>query len=713
MAAAPLAANVVPFPGAQPGPAVREKPYEPPRSITKLKKQFTAASAAKTEENREAAEAERYFHGVQWTSEQLKALKERNQPPVTFNRIKRKINTICGIIEKLRQDPKAYARNPQRQAEDGAEVATKTLRYALGWDWTDKSVNVARRCAVRGISGAELVLVPGDQGDPDLEWDTVDQRDFFYDPASVKPDFSDARYLGTTRWIDLDEAIDQFPDYEDELRDYVERNPVSDIERGDERHEMRWCDSERKRIRLVEHWYMVGTKWHYCLYCSETVLESGPTYLKDEKGKDCHKYEMLSFEVDQDGDRYGAFRDLKSPQDEVNQRRSKSLHQLNSRKIIADEGAVDDVEAARREFARADGWVVKNPGKEIIPEDAQAKSVVDGNMQLLAEAKAEIDTYGPNPGLVGTEIPADSGRAIALLQAAGIAELGSYMTSYRTWKTRLYRKTWNAQQQHWTAPRWIRVTDDENLGAFIQVNGWEKDPATGQVKILNQLAALDVDIILDEGQDTVTSTQDTFETVTLLAKSGAPVPPEMIIELSPLPSSTKQRIMQQIAASQQQNPLQQQAMQLQLQMLQAQIAQLMSQVQLNQAKAQQAGADAQATMIEAQTPDPAPQVDTAADMAKAGLDQAKADEIRHKIAVGTHVPETMPPPPPPPPVEPGLFEVNVARARREHAQAGAAEASQLKTLLEARTIDEAPPGMLTKPPARPTSVPQTGRSPAR
>ena len=35
---------------------------------------------------------------------------------------------------------------------------------------------------------------------------------------------------------------------------------------------------------------------------------------------------MLSYEVDQDGDRYGAFRDLKSPQDEINQRRSKALH---------------------------------------------------------------------------------------------------------------------------------------------------------------------------------------------------------------------------------------------------------------------------------------------------------------------------------------------------------------------------------------------------
>ena len=156
--------------------------------------------------------------------------------------------------------------------------------------------------------------------------------------------------------------------------------------------------------------------------------------LIDEKRQSVSKYEMFSAEVDQDGDRYGFYRDLKGPQDEVNHRRSKALHQLNSRRIIADAGAVDDVEVARREYARADGWVIKNPGREMITEDTQANAVVEGNLKMLQEAKAEIDTYGPNPGLIGTDIPAESGRAIQLLQAAGIAELGTYILAYRHWK---------------------------------------------------------------------------------------------------------------------------------------------------------------------------------------------------------------------------------------------------------------------------------------
>ena len=252
---------------------------------------------------------------------------------------------------------------------------------------------------------------------------------------------------------------------------------------------------------------------------------------------------------------------------------------------------------------------------------------------------------------------------------------------------------------------------------------------TGQVSILNQLSALDVDIVLDEGSDTVTSMADTFDTLVALGKGGAQVPPEMFIELSPLPSSTKQRIMQQIAVAQQPKPMDQMAMQLQLGLLQAQIGDLQSKAVLNQAKAQGEGIKAQAEMIDAQRGPPT-QVDTPADLAKANLDVAKADEIKHKISVGAHLPQVEQPKPPPPP-EPGLFELNAAKARREDAQAESAllqgwsshdatradidlkGAQTLKTMQEAETIAQAPPGMLSKPPPRPSPVGGGGRGGAK
>ena len=168
--------------------------------------------------------------------------------------------------------------------------------------------------------------------------------------------------------------------------------------------------------------------------------------------------------------------------------------------------------------------------------------------------------------------------------------------------------------------------------------------------------------------------------------------------MSPLPSKTKQQIVGQMKQATE-GPMQQSAIQLKLQEVMAKIEEIKSQTALNYAKATEAG------MPEAAGP--GAQVDTPADLAKADLDTAKATEIRHKIEVGAHVPQSKEPPPPPPEV-PGLFDLNMAKAGEAHAradtarsQAGLHEAARLKTMLEARTIDEAPEGQLVRPPPRP------------
>jgi hypothetical protein len=652
-------ANVIQFPAQV--ATTSSQPFEG-KELSELRRQFQNAVSTKVNENTESAEAERYFNAVQWTNEELKVLKDRNQPAVTFNRFKRKINTVVGILEKVRQDPKAYPRNPNQPSEDGAELATNTLRYALGWDWLDKSSQSARKAAIRGISGVELVLTEGDQGDPEIELDEVDQRDFFYDPRSGKHDFSDARFMGTSRWVDVDEAQSMWPDYADHINDYVERGYASDWERGDDRNKLAWLNKPERQVRIVDHWYMRGRDWFYAIYCGEVMLEEGPSPHRDHKGRSQSKYIMWSCEVDQDNDRYGFFRDLKGPQDEINHRRSKALHALNSRQVVAEEGAVDDVEKSRKELARSDGWVVVHGERRFEMLDQAKQQIVQGNLDMLAEAKAEIDTYGPNPGLIGTEVDASSGRAIQLLQSAGIAELGTFMLAFKHWKLRVYRAVWSAVQQFWTAERWIRVNDDEQMAQFVQVNGWQIDSRTGMPAAINQLAALDVDIILDEGPDTLNSMADTFDTLMMMGKQGAGIPPAIIIELSNLPGSVKKRVMALLEQQNQPNPMEQPAMQLRLAQEEAKLEEIRASAALKTAQTQK-------TMAEAANPDTGQQVDTQADLAKARKDIAQAMEIEQRVAA-----------PPQDTPEPGLFAVNQARAMKD-SQAARREAIRADNLV--------------------------------
>src|SRR4029434_1869121 len=240
------------------------------------------------------------------------------------------------------------------------------------------------------------------------------------------------------------------------------------------------------------------------------------------------KYLMFSATVDHDGDRYGFPRNLQSAQDEINQRRSKALHELNNRRIRATKAAIADnnVEALRREAAKADGILLSHTSIDEIQFDDQAKQqAIMGHLEFLREAKSENDNFGPTPPVRGAAaIGARSGRAIQLLQQAGIAELGPFMTNLRSWKLRLYTALFNAAQQYWTQERWITVTDKQGQQQFVGINVQQTDQM-GMPQTINPIGELDVDIILDEGPDSVTIMQDTYDAISQALPAIAPMLP--------------------------------------------------------------------------------------------------------------------------------------------------------------------------------------------
>lgn len=541
----------------------------------KLKRDYLDYLSNKSEEIKEQQDARRYYHGSQYTAAQIKTLNRRKQPVVTFNRIGRKINAVVGLLEKQRQDPRGFPRTPEH--EEGAEIATSVLRYVLDQqDWAAKSPICGMDGAVDGLAGIEIILEQGDKGDIEVGFETIDPGSFFYDPRSLKADFSDARYMGIGKWADLDAAIEMYPDQEEALRSSTESG--SDLTSNPDSDNKWFSGSENaRRVRIIDHWYIKGGVWHYCIYTGSVLLEEGESYLIDEKGKTFCKYIVYSANVDQDGDRYGFVRNMKSSQDEINARRSKALHIGNTRRLIIKDGQGLDVEKIRTEAARPDGVIVVPPTSDMpVFDDAHAGQELNAQLGFLQDAKTEIENYGFNPALMGTGVSDMSGRAIALQQQAGIAELGPYLLAYKGWKLRVYRAIWNTVQRHWTTERWIRVTDDEDLAKFMSINQPANDeygmpiidPATGQQALVNQLGALDVDIIIDEGPDTVNMQADAYDTLSIMAQKGGQVPPEVLIELSPLTGSVKKKVLGMIEQARQQAsqppPEQQAAVQIEL-----------------------------------------------------------------------------------------------------------------------------------------------------
>jgi hypothetical protein len=586
-----------------------------------LKKQFLSYLGTKSDEISEQKDARRFYHGSQFTEKQQKTSRQRNQPLIPVNEIEPIINSIIGTLEQQKQDPRAYPRTPKQ--DEGAELATSVLRYVCDTqDWGAISSESGMNGAIDGIGGVEITIIEGDHQDPDVGLTKVDPSSFFYDPRSLKMDFSDARFMGIAKWADIEEAVEMFPDKEAELRASLETgseltsNPDSDA---------KWfSDGETSsRIRIVDHWYLKGGHWYYCIYTGSTVLAEGKSFLTDERGKGLCKYIMYSSSIDQDGDRYGFIRNIKPLQQGFNNAQSKTQHTINSRRVIIPAGTGADINAIRMEASRPDGVITYPTGTEPPQFDDNAKgqeitalsSMLEWFDKKLSAKRISLTGSGDNVDNL-------SGVALRRLQNARVTELGPFLLHNRNWKIRVYRAIWNAIEQYWQSERWIRVTDDQKISQFFAVNQMGIDPNTGLPALINALGSLDVDIIIDEGPDTINMQQDAYDTLSILAQKGVQVPPELLIELSSLDFDVKKRSLEILekakAQASQPDPVAQAGQQ-------AEIAELNASARLKEAQAIKAIADARA----AGQPQGAPQQDAG----PTDIDVAKAlAEIRNKDA---------------------------------------------------------------------------------
>jgi hypothetical protein len=556
--------------------------------LRKRRVEFEDYASAKAREIDEQRASWRYYHIDQWTPEQIRTLNKRRQPILTFDRTGRKIDSLSGTIRRLRTDPKAYPNTPNGEA--GAEVATQVIRTINDASFAeDLEVECCKDALVHGIGVDELVMTTGDKGDPDFRFQYVDPRTFFYDPRSMRPNFQDARFHGVYKWADIDELEELKPGASEEIHDSID-NDGGYWTAFDTDRETLWVDS-RRRVRLIDHWYKVGGVWRWCLHTGSYELMSGESPFKNELGRSISKYQAFAAMVDIDGDHYGFIRRLRGPQDAMNQHRSKAMHLMNTRQIKIKEGTVDDIEVTRREAARPDGTLVYRG----LPADLEVLTVDQEFLQqtnYYNDAKAEIDTFGPNQQLIQEFGQNVSGRAANMLQQAGLAELGPVLKNFRMWKLQRYRACWIAAQTYWTAERMLRVSGDQNVFQFLQVNKMQFDQY-GLPILVNMLGNIDVEIKVDEGPDTETVQGAVFDLLMALSQNNVPVPPAVIIEASYLPLSEKKKLQQMMS---QPDPAKMAIMQAQLgktqaeaQKLGAEAGKAQSAAALNMAKVQTEG----------------------------------------------------------------------------------------------------------------------------
>lgn len=578
-----------------------------------------------TAESRRIAEKCRdYYNSNQWTASEKKAMERRKQAPVVRNRIKPKIDGILGMEQQNRTAPKSLSRTPKH--EKAASAASQSIRYVTqNNDYHNIRSQAWENMVIEGCGGVEVIVERKKQSVEikinHIMWDRM-----IYDAYSRRKDYSDARWLGQVVWLDRDVAEAKYPNAKGIFDTMLNGSSTYD-------DKPKWVDGKRKRVKVVEiYWKQDGDVMRAVIAHGGFVENAAKSPYLNEDGETEWPYEFASLFIDSDGGRYGAEKQLLDIQDEINKRSSKALHLMSVRQTMSERGAVDDINKARNELAKPDGMIEVNPGMKF--EILNTGDMAQAQFNLLAEAKAEIDNVGFNAAASGKEDRSMSGVALRTRAATGQTELNPMFDQLKHLDIRVYRKIWNRIRQYWDSEMWIRVTDDANNLKFVGLNKpvtvgeqmmkqaeeqgaspealqqlamqIQQNPAMQQqAEVENEVASLDVDIIITDAPDSMTTQMEDFASLSEMVKSGFPMPPLAVIKASPI--SNKDEIIKMMedsgAAMSPQHRQQMEQMQQQMQMMQEEAAklaeenkQLKSGVMESQAKLQLSAQESQAKL---------------------------------------------------------------------------------------------------------------------
>lgn len=608
-----------------------EEPQAADDDLRMLRLQFEEYADGTISIRKLAEKCRDYFDGSQLTDEELKVLKKRKQPAIVDNKIRDKCETLLGIEKQQRTDPKAYPRTPQD--ESASEVATDTLRYIADCSQYHETTRkpAANNLIIEGICAGQVIVEKRRGAPPKICMEHIRWDRLFYDIRSLKDDFSDKNYCGYFTWMDAEDILSTWPNAQDVIDQSVagesgasEAGPDKTM---DDKPRYIIIVRNRKRLQVFSHYFKRKGKWYFATWCKGGFLDKPKvsTYKNEEGEPDCC-IELQALYRDSEGMPYGVVSRYLDLQDEHNKRRSKMLHLLNTKQLIAEKGAFENINTTRTELHRSDGVLEPNQGFKW--EIQTNLDMAEGQFRILEYTDTQLSQTGPNAALAGTS-GSISGVAKARDQQAGQLPISPLFDALDFWETRMYRQCWNRARQFWTGEMYIRITNDEDKVNFVGLNEMttqgeylaEKAKADPQFQMMppedqmgviqtiaqrpdsqqpykkNDIAQMDMDIIIERGQDVVNVQQEEFAMLAEIAKGRPEVPFDILIEMSQLRSEVKKRVLDKMSGAN--DPMKAQIAQMQMQMQQLQAALAEANVRKTNAQAAQAEAAAAESHIDA------------------------------------------------------------------------------------------------------------------
>lgn len=576
-----------------------------------------------------SAKCRDYYDGNQLTAAQLSLLRARKQPETINNKIATMVDFLKGMELETRSDPKAWPRTPSHEKD--AFSATDALRYAADRAQLNSvSSEVYEQFLLEGPAGCAVEVEKTKKGiEIMLHFIPFDR--LIFDPYSRDKQMRDCRFTGVVTWMDVEAAQERWPDKADQILEAHNNHGTNNqktLGRSEETYDdvPRWYEgTARRRVMIVELYFMHKGKWHRTVFLHDEYLEPPKlSAYKDDDGLPCNPHILACPKIARNGEHYGPIRNKLSMQDEVNARRIKALDLITRRQTWSKAGMLDDVNKFKREVNDSGGHI-EFPAMGKLNEDfgfVENGSLSDAQLQMYKDALQDMEAL-TNASLAAKNQSNMSGRALRELSSGRSLEIKPTFEVYSAWRIRVLRAIWDRIRQYWKEEKWIRVTDDETTVRFVGLNTKqtlrdvlieeygmvpeevENDPRldnpvrskkTGEELPHNRIADMDVDITLEEVPDIVNLQAEQFEILAELYKvNPEEIPFESIVRMSQL--RDKDAVLGQKNSPEQQKARQRAQAEKQ-RAKQIQEAEAMSRVQRNQAQAAETGARAEQTQIE-------------------------------------------------------------------------------------------------------------------
>lgn len=539
-----------------------------------------------------------FFKGKQWDDQEITELNAKHRAAQVYNYVQAFVDVLSGLGRQNRLDPRAF---PIEGSDEGvSDVVTAALVWiAKRNKMSAQEIRVLEDAIItgRGLFHIDISQKRNPMGDIILErfpW----ADGYFGEHQEL--DASDATHAHKAKWLSLQEAQARYPHLKSELETQLASSDTYPEDSSGVQDKLRKLqlyeniiDKAHQRLRLIEH-EIKETRQAYFVMSADGSFKQEVDFQAYQKADTIPGLVLADFPMDRirivltvgtlliknyysdrpyegfsltplyiykydDNDFAGKIEAMKDPQREINKRGSQAIDIVNrmlAKGWFYDEDTFpseQDLNQFRKDSSKP-GFTAKvsdTARPPVQPETTQFPN------ELFSMHRQNVDilqsvTNIP-PAMVGGGTGYESGDALGIQRSSGLIGNERVFDNFIYAKQVVFQKVFAMVPTVYGPERLARLilsaASDPNRTENLQIGNREVPPRRTSmedmeltqaiIQMLSTKDLLEYDIAIGEQPMSATARESQFKLWISAAQQGFPVPPELLVELSPLPNKGK------------------------------------------------------------------------------------------------------------------------------------------------------------------------------